>query len=365
MRRLLALTAVVFFVAAGNASAATFDCFGPPADYVTKYDQVRGQLKNGKVGYPEKRFYIEYQSWLTPNGEPAGHHSEHLHWGACVPQGTSFGLGNGQNHIDIMFKFHNVIHYKVVDIAGSFVTQNGSLGAFSPAARAAAIPPLDAAMQQSGGLATTTEFASFQVQPTQTNGRKEARMGITVERNGPDALVETWKLNGRWYMTDNYAGLPTVLPKTDQVSFIRMRTIVETFNASGQLRLNYHHAGFANSFGWDRDLVQAVRPASWDVDLHVTDGGGPASVEINPNHHVHPDVRGPWFADLMMFSGAGQASLETVTVPLGPLNLSPTKVHRLVFLSHDQPECTRAGNPCPPGVRPDWTDVTILPFKAP
>lgn len=364
----LLLSVLVLLLAVSEAEAALPACSITDAGYKQRFDGVRGQAVDGNVRYSEKRIYLEFQTWLTPVGQEPGHHSEHVHVGACVPQGETWVSPNGDRYIDHVFIFHNVAGYRATAIAGSFVTASGSSAMFEPVTQAQ-LDTLTAAMNASGNGATTRVYLSLKMRSQPTNGRKEARWGLHVARSGPAALVETWKLDARWYSFDAYAGLPTVSPISDHVSYVRSRTVVEFFR-DGLLKLDYHHSGWCNppasegSWEWTRDFIIRPRASAEDVCVRVTDGGGPAALEIDPNHHVHPDNRGKWFTDFDQFvsGNTDPDQLKTISVPFGSLALA-SGLHRLAFLSHDEPECARLGNPCPTDVRPVWTNVAVLPFK--
>lgn len=359
-----ALYAFAAFVFVGAAHAAMYACAGAPANYVKHFDGVRGQLVDGNVRYPEKRFWLEWQSWLTPVGQVPGHHSEHIHIAACVPQGETWLSPNDNRHLDIEFTFHNVVDYQAVKIQGSFVTKAGSRAAFELADTFAPLADINAAMNASGVEGATKAYASLPVRPSISNGFKEMRWGLKVVEDGAGALVPEWELDARWYVTDAYAGLPAVEPIDAQVRYIRLRSIVVHFFEGARVQ-GYHHSGWCNtpeargSDEWNRDLLYQRAPDSWYRCLRATDGGGPASLEINPNHHFHPDNRGAWFSDFPFFT----PQFVEQTVPLGSLNLGTTAWHKLVFLSHDEPDCVRLNRECPPDVRPIWTNVNVLPFR--
>jgi hypothetical protein len=76
-----------------------YECFGAPADYLQAFDATDG-VTDGRVMYPEARVYLETQGWLTSPGETPGHHSEHIHMGACFPQGERWRQPNNARTID-------------------------------------------------------------------------------------------------------------------------------------------------------------------------------------------------------------------------------------------------------------------------
>jgi hypothetical protein len=208
---------------------------------------------------------------------------------------------------------------------------------------------------------------------------------VNVVRSGPGALVETWSLDARWYPIDAYPGLPvgSIWPNG---RYLRMRTIVQ-FNqtdATGATRLvtDYHHAGFCTSESqpdgtdaWTRARIVALpKKPIWNICLRVTDGGGPAVLAIDPNFHtpcttgrycIDGNNFGRWAKFFTAFSPPGIEYVQTHAIPLGKLGMRRGTWHRLVFLSHDEPDCIRGNRVCPPGVRPTWTNVAVLPFRVP
>ena len=367
MKLLIIAFAVALFALLGAArsSAVTmYACAGTPTDtaYRSAFDGSHGQLLDGNVRYPYKTTLWEHQTWLTPAYETPGHHSEHLHLAACLPQGETLTSGNGADFFDVAVTAHNVTGYTATNLSGAYVTQNGSSQAFQ--ATAAQLEQINAAMQASGNVGTQRIFLTMPAQAVGSNGLKEVRWGMTVVRKDATALVDSWKIDARNYWTHAYTGLPATTPINDHVRYIRNRTIIGN---------SYHHAGLCNVSGpvgaevcdsdeWNTADYTAIRPASWNLGTRVTDGGGPATFEIDPNHHVHPDYRGKWFLDWTQYRGPDSAQFMSHTIPLGTLGL--TKWHRIFFGSDNPPECQRLGNPCPVGTRPAWRDVVVMPFRA-
>lgn len=372
MKTLVALAAILAALAfAGQAHASLTGAFGPTAKYRAAFDDVRGQSANGQVGYDEPRTCLEWQSWLTPVGQTPGHHSEHMHIEACVPQGQTWLSPNDARYIDVNVTFHNMLDYKVTNLAATFhycvpggscdSNAHASRRAFDDSDQPGVLDDLTAAAKASAGGATTNVYRSFKLTPATYNGLKEIRLTLSVERGGPGALVERWVLDSRWYATDLYAGLPDGSLFTG-ARYIRERTIVDFIRPDGTLKTNeYHHAGF-NAYTWGRSFFATAKTGTWNVPLRVTDGGGPASLEVNPDHHSHPDYPGDWHNEFVMFSPPGVEALRTEPVPVSDPAI-PVGVNRLVFISHDEPDCQRLGNSCPEGTRPTWTNVTAISFK--
>ena len=380
--------AAAFSVASGQASAAGIGCFGPPAEYRTYVDQIDTGRGNGQADYPEVRWYDEQQNWATPAADVApfyspapGHHSEHIHVGACVPNGMTM---TAPFRLDVEYTFHHVVDYDVTKASMAAVTQTGSDSLYL--ASVAQLAELEAAMDSSA-TSTVKVIQSYTVTAPPNNGFKEIRGGIDVVKSGPTAVFDVWKLDGRWYETDSYTGLPASTPFINQLA-VRNRALVSFIKPGTQtLGQNYHHSGWygygacpadattlAPSRNWTGiDVARRWTAATKTVCLYVTDGGGPAFLEIDPNHHAHdptsPDGEnhGVWYwqpdnARQEIFSGANQPQFVTVTIPVGSLSLG-AGVHRLVFTSTEVPECQRANNPCPPDIQGTWTNVSVLPFR--
>ena len=287
---------VIFWGAACAAAykaygATMYGCAGTPTDegFHNAFDSVRGQPKDGNVRYPYRATLWEHQSWLTPVGVEPGHASEHLHVTACLPQGETLKGTNGESNankfIDVAVTAHNVSGYRAIGLRGSYVTTEGSRAAFI--ATQAQLDQITTAMQTSGHLGANRVYLSIPLLPVTTNGLKELRWGVVVERSDATALVERWELDARNYWTFSYPELTTAsTPLPDNTRFIRNRTIVNFINSTGAMQQSYHHAGLCNKeltanglFGcdsdaWDWDDYIAQRPAVWTVGNRVTDGGG-------------------------------------------------------------------------------------------
>lgn len=377
MRRLIPILALLAaLVGAGQAQAATmFACAGTPTDtaYRSAFDGVNGQVLDGNVRYPVKTSLWEHQSWLTPIGTEPGHASEHMHVKACLPQGETITTEGQFPSFDVAVTAHNIAGYRATALTGSYVTQTGSSLAFS--ATQAQLDQITEAMHTSGHLGANAVYLHMPAAPIKSNGLKELRWGFTVVRDAPSALVEVWRIDARNYVTHAIPGLPATVPINDHVRYIRNRTIVDWIKADGTTGSDYHHAGLCNrnltadgldgcdSDAWNTADYTSVRPRPWMMGTRVTDGGGDATFELDPNHHVHPDNRGSWFLDWLQRSTSNDDPDQFMThdVPLG----TRTGWHKLFFGSDDLPECAINGNPCPmPGTRPGWRDVVVMPFRA-
>lgn len=359
MRQLCAIVAVAVAAGvcfAGQAQASLVGCFGAPADYRAAFDTVRGQSTNGQVDYPYPTVYIEFQGWITTNNPfvlPPGHHSEHLHGGACFPQGETLTDANAKPwYVDVKWQAHNVRDYKATVVQGSLVDFEASTGAIT--ATQAQLDELTAAFAASADT-TVTVFQSYRIAVPLSNGIKELRFGLHTERSGPSALVDRWRFNGRVYFTYNYAGLPSHQAKAENVRFIRTQNWV-FYTVNGVLKESYNYAGFASSGAWKRGTLTPARPASWDVAVRTTDGTNQGLLAVNPNFHQHPDNLGSWYTE---WSPSGD-DVRTFTVPLGTLGLPSLSVNRLFLRGDEYPE------PYPnPSVKPVSSSVVVLPFRAP
>lgn len=370
-----ALYAFAAFVFVGAAHAAMYACVGAQIDpaYVKQFDGVRGQLVDGHVRYPEKRWYREKQEWATRHGEAPGHHSEHLHMGACFPNGVTWESPNAERYVDVKYTFHNMNNYDVFSLGGSFVAFGRSTGAFEPADATAAVAALEPVMDASAGGATTVAYRTLRLRPATTNGLKELRWNLTVvETPGTTALFDRWQMDGRSYATDAYPGLgDPVEPIAENVRFVRNRTVVDFVDHNGEPKQDYHHAGWqeiegVRTYQLGHANVSTPVGATLTGTARITDGGGPAAIEIDPNHHVHPDNRGSVTPiDFMGFSSSGTNFQRPFEIPTAGIPGVPAmgKWHKLVLLSHDVPECQRLNRVCPVGVRNTWTNVEVFPFK--
>lgn len=410
MKRAIALIALIAVclvsgVHAPSLDASSIACFGAPSAYVAAFDTARGKAADGKVTYNEQRFYVEEQTWATPRLETPGHHSEHIHFGACVPNAQTM---KATFPLDLSYTFHNMQDYQVTAASESAVTQAGSDALWL--ASAAQIDALNTAAQEScATCANPVQSVYFSVMTSApaTNGRKEIRGSVKVVASGPAAVFQSWTNDARWYETDNFAGLPLVSGLGNQAE-IRVRPIMAFFKpGTTTLTTDYHHSGWCGmtppqsasdytnlpgqgSNVWTRATVN--RP--WDaktICLYVTDGGGPATLMIDPDFHHHytaptadcPNVDqagnclGVWYWQpdnkrKEIFGAAGTANIQYVPVeiPASVLAGLAPGVHHLVFKSDDFPECVRANNfttwaGCPSDVRGTWTNVSVLPFTVP
>jgi hypothetical protein len=373
MRRLLALAtlaaAAAFFVPS-SAQAGMNGCFGAPADYVAAFDQVRGQAKNGQVDYTYPTVYLEYQGWLTPSDGVSvpGHHSEHLHIGACLPNGVTLTNANAATrYIDARATFHNVQGYDVTSMSAGLVDVQASGPAFS--ASSAQLAELTAASHASGALETVNVYQSYTLSAPTSNGIKELRWHlITVRTPGPAgdvALVNTWRMNGRAYWNQQYTGLvardPIGVSAGCKVDFVRTQNWIFYTGADGSAKQAYNYAGFGDSLlkpdctlpsSFAPDGLKAARSGNWVRQFRQTDGSDSGDVLVDPNFHVHPDSWA-WRADIPQ--PIPSATNISVTVPLGSLGLAPG-VHRLMMRGHEHAEVT-------PSVKPISSSIVVMPFR--
>jgi hypothetical protein len=342
---------------AGSAQASFGGCVGAPPDYVAAFDTVRGQSQNGQVDYFEHRIFIEIQGWLTPADGVSvpDHGSEHLHTGMCVPLNETIIT----RALDIRYSFHNVTDYTVRQPTGAIVDSRGNVGdiTWTPAQLA----ELNAAALASAGHNTTTNvYQTYALPPAQNNGIKEFRFGIDVERANANALVDRWFTDGRVYFIQDEPGLSEVPYVTaDGPPFVRMRNWIFT-NAIGA---QYFYAGFGESLlgsptwgEWRASQLRPPRPADWRVVFRSTDGATNGGMQIDPNHHVHPDFNGIW----NWYIGAHASDTNyPVTIPLGSLNLEPGSWHKLFLFADQNPDSPNPVN------KPLSRSVVVLPFEAP
>lgn len=347
MRLLLALAAAVVALAFAGVAQAGYACWGAPPDYVQAFDQVRGQKKDGQVMYPHKTIYVEGQGWITPNdgvSEP-GHHSEHGHAGACFPFGMTWLQANGARVLDYKFTFHNMRDYAVSAVGGSFVDLNTLGGG------------LIVTPEQLQGLSfaasisrdtTVTAFQSYGMKPVGSNGLKEFRTGLHLVRSGPEALVDVWRISSRWWSYFNYPGLPSAPPKAQK--HLQTQNWVE-WTINGVKKEDYNYGGFANVGDvWKVGSMAAPKPAVWTVPFLATDGTDAGSLEIDPDHHRHPDFNGIWSQSFTF--NPTQSTTVQVDIPLDRI----VAEHKLVTISHAHPEA-------PVSVKPISTAVNVIPFQ--
>lgn len=396
---LVSLAAAIVVVLSGSnpppAQAALIGCFGAPADYIAAFDTAGGQSQNGQVEYPQPRFYVEEQTWATHALETPGHHSEHQHVAACIPNAQTM---TGTYRLDMAYTLHNMQDYAIQSASMSAVSQTGSRSLWQ--ASAAQVAQLQAAADASCPTCANNVqkvFFSVTTDAPTNNGLKEIRGGLATVKSGPEAVFLQWNTDVRTYETDNFAGLPASTPIPSQRA-IRVRPLIN-FPKQGDpstIQTDYHHSGWCGmdgnygsgtvtgSYTWTRTNVSKVWPDAADkrVCLYVTDGGGPAMLMIDPQFHTHCTTPPPGHTcdaagnDLGVWQWQppnarkelfGNVQQEVIIPASVIASLSPG-VHRLVFKSDDFPECVRTANfanwdNCPPDVRGSWTNVSVLPFK--
>ena len=357
MRRLAAIAAACMLaVGASSSSAALTGCFGAPADYVAAFDTVRGQGANGQVDYPDSRIFIDFQGWLTPADGVSvpGHHSEHIHSGACVPLNETIVSRN----LDVRHIFHNVTDYKVTDIRGSIVDAAGSTpGIVYTAGQVSELSQAALASED----ATVSRFQSYALKPAVSNGQKEMRFGLTIVRNTPAALVDVWFTDARWYFTQAQPGLPSVgFVTVNGPPFMRIRNWIRWTPPGQAQRENYFYAGFGESLlgsptwgNWRASKMRTARPASWTVAFRSTDGATNGGLEVDPDHHRHPDFMGIW----NWYMGAHKSDTNyPVTVPAGTFGAG---IHRLFLFADANPASPNPLN------KPLSRAAVVLPFRSP
>lgn len=401
MKRLLILSGLLLSMFyAGQASAATFiGCFGAGVDpaYVTAFDAAGGRSVNGQVDYEQARFYDEQQTWATPRLETPGHHSEHVHVGMCIPNAQTISK---PFRMDVLYTFHNMQDYRIESASMSAVSQTGSRSLWQ--ASAADVARLQAAADAScPTCANNVQKVAISVEatdPPTNNGLKEIRGAIATVKDGPDAVFLQWNTDPRWYITDAWPGLPSSTPIPSQRA-VRVRPIIN-FPKAGDpstIQTDYHHSGWCGmdgnygsgtvtgSYTWTRTNVAKpwLDTASKRICLYVTDGGGPATLMIDPDFHHHYDsptaacpnidahgnCLGVWYwqpdnSRKELFNVIQQE----VVIPASVVASLSTGMHKLVFKSDDFAECVRNHNfndwdLCPPDVRGAWSNVSVLPFK--
>lgn len=355
---LAALVAVVFVALGAHATksvaTASYPCVGPPADYISAFDTVRGQPADGAVTYPYKTEFIEWQGWLTPNDGVSipGHHSEHIHEAACIPEGQVIDDSVFPWFLDAKYTFHNVVNYTVTSSAATQITENGSFTLFR--ADAGQVSALNTAMQASGGLNTVTTFQSYSSPAStslinQGNGYKELRWQIQVDRANSSALVDQWKVSARAYFDQEYAGKTATPPLgasgNCHVDFVRTQNWISFHDQTGAVKNTYGYAGFRESMfnpdctapaAFMPDALAQPRPDTWNTSTRITDGTSRLFVFVDPNFHAHPDTYA-WVQDLgnPQFTGvSNQGGYDNaVSVPLSTLGLA-SGVHRFMVQGH-------------------------------
>lgn len=371
--------AAMAYSSVGAASVTMTPCFGAPADYVAQYDGVRGQAVDGQVTYPYKTVYLEYQGWLTANTDangdgvvdvPPGHHSEHIHEGACLPEGQVIDDSVEPWFLDAKYTFHNVVNYTLTSAAAQSITAGGSTNVF--VANATQVAEMNAAMQQSGSLNTITQFESYQSSSTlnQGNGWKELRWNVVVDRANSSALVDEWKINGRSYYDQELAGKTAATPLGSpdcHIDFVRTQNWITYHDEANAVQTSYGYAGFGDSrmnldgdcihpARFSPDALATTRPDPWSTIARTTDGTNRLFVYIDPNFHVHPDSYA-WSQDLGDPASSGtliQGGYDnTISVPLGSLSLAGG-VHRFMVQGHKWPGT--------PQIKPIGTSITVMPF---
>lgn len=381
--RRLIVFAVVLAALAGANQANARSCFGVKTNpnYLAAFDTVKNQKADGAVRYSQPRWLMEWQTWATPAGQAPGHHSEHIHVAACIPNGQTI---TGPYRLDLLYTAFNMVDYKVFQVAMNAVSKTGSnaIWVANDAQKAGVQAMLDRA---DPGAGPQTFALSVKVNAPPANGFKEIRNAITLDADGPDAVFLRWQHDPRWYYTDAWPSVTnTSEPLTNQRA-IRVRPQVQFLNLDGVLKTDYHHSGFAGfgtctfpnitdtqSDSWTRGIMSKPWRQSKTICLYNTDGGGQWFLEIDPNHHVH-DPNAPGGEDHgtlvatedRRFGSDGNPGLKLVTVPVSEFEHG--SLHKLVFVSHDFPECAgQAGQTwerCPAGTRGTWTNVTVIPWR--
>lgn len=377
MKRFLALLTVVAlaFVGVQSHSATpaqattSYACVAPPTDYLAAFDTVRGQPADGQVTYPYPTVFIEFQGQLTPSSSPTvGNTSEHIHEGACIPEGQTLDDVNapiGNHFFDARYIAHNVLNYTVTSVAATMVTQNGSQNIFSGTAQQVA--DLNAAFQASANNGTDTVFQSYPMSVGTSNGIKELRWQVQVDRSNTSALVDQWKVSGRAYFSQNYAGLPTVAPLGSpdcHVDFVRTQNWIVYHDEAGLVKTSYGYAGFGDSqmnpdctypAGFMPAALAQAKTADWPTVIRTTDGTNKLTALLDPNNHVTPETF-VWKQDFGDPADTGtlvQGGYNNpATVPLSTLNLA-AGVHRFMVMGHKWPST--------PQIKPISTSITVMP----
>jgi hypothetical protein len=327
--RLLFASRETRFPPALRLSYEVYECFGAPADYVQAFDATDG-VPDGSVMYPEPRVYLETQGWLTAPGETPGHHSEHIHMGACFPQGEIWRQPNKARTIDFRIIFHNVLGYRVTKFGASFSDADNSGGGLSASARQLA--KLNKAVAASRDT-TVTVYQSYGMKPIGTDCRKSFGPKLEVKRTTDEALVHDWFVQASWHTYFKYRG-PRCTPSDTRDS-------IRTRNWNGT---SYHWAGFVNKLRASR--MDDPKPDSWNVKLSATHGTNQESLHFDPDFHMMPEDLGFWH-ETYSFANAE----FTVTVPLAENGIDG--IHKLAFVGNKG-----VGSP-----KPASTVVNIIPFE--
>jgi hypothetical protein len=237
---------------------------------------------------------------------------------------------------------------------------------------------------------TKNVFFSYKIVPPTYNSYKEVRWNLVTERTDASALVEIWQLDARFYVNIADAGLPsgTLFP---QENAMRSRTIISWKQPwDGVIKSSYSHSGWCvESARWTPATVAALATVpNWNICLRISDGAGRGhnSLQVDPDHHMHcatpgtqPDGTfcdengenlGVWHQNFWIDPPPSQPYIATHTVPLGSLGFVSGSWHKLVLVHHNDPDCldivrTDTDCPDPAKVPPVWSNVAVLPFRAP
>lgn len=369
----ISLLAVVNFTGASSAAAVSYACFGAPTDYVAAFDTIRGQAADGAVTYPYRTVFLEYQGQLTPSSSATvGNTSEHIHEGACIPEGQTLNDVNapaGSRFLDARYIAHNVLNYTVTSVAANSVTDTGSEPLF--VGTAGQVAALNTAFQASAGNGTATVFQSYAMRIGTGNGVKEMRWQVQVDRSNAAALVDAWRVSGRAFFSQDYAGHPTGTPLGSpdcHIDFVRTQNWISYHDEAGQVKTSYGYAGFQDSQlrsdcsyppGFTPDALAVPKTGDWQTTIRTTDGTNRLSVFVDPNNHATPETSA-WKLDLgnpLVVGVLVQNDRNTpVTVPLSTLGLA-SGVHKFMVMGHKWPDVAQ--------IRPISTMITVMPFTMP
>lgn len=296
----------------GHAQVATFPCYAAPADYVAAFDGQDGTV-DGAVSYPEPRAYYESQGHLPTN--VTIHHREHIHIATCFPYAEDWKQPNNARTLDLAYTFFQVENYNITRAFANFVSVGNSGKGFL--ATPAQVAELEAAMDASATGATKVFQHQTMTGTLQLNCRTTGKMGLTVVRANPDAVVDSWEPEMQITTNINYAGQGACTP---EFTADQMRGRDWPIPAEGYI--------YSTFLGMPRAGLADV-PVSdpWSVTINAVNQN--SLLMIDPDLHNHDpdspdgDDLGLWNQDYGVFFGSQTVSIPTADLPAGN--------HRLMF----------------------------------
>lgn len=264
----LALAALVAAgLSGGPARAAGFACYGAPPDYVTAFDATDGAV-DGRVSYPEPRFFMDNQSWWVEGAGDAtssiaaAQRAAHLHYGLCFPFMETWSEASGTLTIHAKLQAHKY--------QGGLVREVGGLGFLDGGVRTIALgwrPTSD----------NETRFVTL-TRPTSTLtrcGRVESRMHLEgVSPNGGD----------RQFTSTGFQSLVTCSGSRTSSSD-RSGTAI---GRSWYVGANYGNGNLADDFRGSVGFGasdQSLPVSSYRVRYNLSSGANAWLVTVDPDIH--------------------------------------------------------------------------------